>query len=183
MIKSLLLFLTSSASLALVVDGNRPRAVGLTPSDCFACSGCSATQVQDPNAIPPITNGVQILSQATGVKVVLFTLTATSGRCQIVTGHDGLPFCGPMENCRFQADYTISSDGSIGSYHNNGVPCKWSQPIGGFNVLADSISWLAACDNTQSWATVECYNNATSCNDGASVVKIKFVGRCGSCNE
>jgi hypothetical protein len=183
MMKCLALFLTTSASLAFVAEGNQQASFEVHPTTCFACAGCVATKVNDQNANPPVTNGVQILSQGAGVKILVSTLTAESGGCLIVTGNDGLSVCNPIKNCEFKAEYTISANGAVGAFHNNGVPCVWSTLAGGFNVLADSITWLQACNNNQSWATADCYNNAVSCVTGTRIVEIKFIGHCSHCQE
>jgi hypothetical protein len=181
MIKSVSVFFLSASSVVFVVDGSRDRVIAGAPTYCVACGGCAATKVNDANANPSITNGIQVLYLAPGVLLPTSSLTAGSGRCQLVTGNDGLATCGPVENCKFTVEYVASAPGAMGPYHNNGVPCLWSRRVAGFEVLADSISWLGTCSNTQSWGTAECYNNASSCTDGTRIVEVKYVGYCGHC--
>ena len=170
------------AAVAYVVDASGARLAGPQPA-CFTCTGCQATTVNDPNANPPITAGVQILVQASGVTISSYSLTTGNGSCSVTTKPDGTLVCGGDRNCEFTASYSLSYTG--GTFHNNNAPCEWSRTVGSNQALASSISWIQACDNANSWQTADCYVSpappAGNCWSGTVIMELKFFGHCGGC--
>lgn len=181
--QALLGCLFSLAILGYVAEPATLQLIDKSP-ECFQCAGCVASRVSNPNAVPPITAGVQKLQVAAGVNLVVALLTTKSGSCVLVDTPEGV-ICAPSANCEFTATYSLTY--ANGTFHNNNVPCEWSQPIGGNQTLASSIRWLSACNNTSTWATAQCFSFAPppvgGCNDGASILEVKFIGHCGVCTE
>jgi len=176
--KPFIALFVSLVSLAFVSKDRHASIYAVSSPACFACKGCAATRVTDPNAIPPITSGVQEIFKAPGVTVTIAALGIRPGQCSIVDGPEG-PFCGPLTNCEFTAIYSVTS--TTGQFHDDRAPCNWSTLAGGKQVMAGSFTWISACDDNQTWQTVAFYNNASSCTDGLKILELKFVGKCSRC--
>jgi hypothetical protein len=78
--KPFIALFVSLVSLAFVSKDRHASIYAVSSPACFACKGCEATRVTDPNAIPPITAGVQEISRAPGVTVTVAALGIGPGK-------------------------------------------------------------------------------------------------------
>lgn len=154
-------------------------------SSLHVCVGCEATPHEDP--ITGMEQGIQTVFLKEGMELGPCSLIAVSGKCTYMEDIHSNWGCFPTENCRFQGDYVMREDGSIGVFRDDRVPyCHWSMQedptLSGTGLTAGTPKWIAACDDGITWANVQFFAGAGGdCQQGSLCAEIQFGGKCSSC--
>lgn len=198
---SYLMTVSFSAILGLVV------ALPIAPAPSMAhlatlpeCLGCGASAVNDP--VSGTTGGLRIVYNENPAKIRLtkHVFHTVPGSCAPAVDHEGRVFCGPADNCKFWATYTVMVD--MATYPRAirddwGADCDWSEvgdpeayETAGMHVLEVAIGqqFIGACSGFQYWQNIRFFADSfdpvtgeRNCFLGRLICEIQFAGTCGLC--
>ena len=198
---SYLMTVSFSAVLGLVVALPVPPAATVAHlATVPECLGCAASAVDDP--VSGTAGGVRIVYNENPAKITLTkkVFHTIGGSCAQAVDHEGRVFCGPADNCKFWASYTVMVD--MATYpmairDDRGLDCGWSE-VGdpesyestGKHVLEVEVGqqFLGACSGFQYWQNIRFFADSfdpvtgeRSCLLGRLIFEIQFAGKCGLC--